>query len=491
MTKFFREAIRHIVMLFTSLLLITCSEDENAIDSVITEDVLYTSGETVRLSGRILSLQSSLSSHGFLIDTTESFSNPITVDLGPTNDLGRFVTEFRQLSADSKYFGRSFIQGDNGLIEGNILPFNTLSSSFDDFEPKFGFPNDIVVITGSNFTSDTKVLFGSQEAEVVSIDFESRMSVRVPEPGDLLTVSIEVISGNSNLQSVDNFEYITGKWVEETTFFNDQLYSESISLLVGSEIYFGLGKDALGNLNPNVWSFDLNSFEWQPLPFATLGRYPFVVDNYFGNGGIDFVGKVFSNEFWTIEGDNFISLPSTPFSLYQSIAADTDEKLFVLGGKNTDNSSNLFVYAFDKVSNEWTIYAEAPFSILNPLPHFQIGSSFYVLNVEDNMIWKFDLETTQWEPVINSPSLTRNGGLAFIIEGRVYLGLFDLDDQLWELDLENSTWLEKINYAGSKGDSNNGFVVYDSKLFLFKIPFAASNEDAVAMKVWSFDPFDL
>jgi hypothetical protein len=76
--------------LFMSVICIFCSceEEVDVSPSLVTEDILYVSGERVRLLARIITTENiNASDHGFHIADNEAFSNPIIVSLGKENDL--------------------------------------------------------------------------------------------------------------------------------------------------------------------------------------------------------------------------------------------------------------------------------------------------------------------------------------------------------------------------------------------------------------------
>ena len=58
-----------------SLLLISC-EEESLENVVVTEDVLFVSGDFVRLTGRVIQTKAGVDDHGFQIDDNPDFNSP-------------------------------------------------------------------------------------------------------------------------------------------------------------------------------------------------------------------------------------------------------------------------------------------------------------------------------------------------------------------------------------------------------------------------------
>jgi len=100
----------------------SCEEVEDFTTSLATEDVLYLSGERVRLLGRILTTQAvNATDHGFYIATNESFTQPLIISLGQRTNPGRFIGETSGLQVDQRYFVKSFLALEGEMLFGNII----------------------------------------------------------------------------------------------------------------------------------------------------------------------------------------------------------------------------------------------------------------------------------------------------------------------------------------------------------------------------------
>jgi hypothetical protein len=481
-----------VFLILASFITTSCTEDDQVESQVITEEVIYVSGETVRVIARVLSLSvDNITNHGFIIDESESFADPITIELGTNDKLGRYIGETNLLELGKAYFCKSFIIVNGETIYGNVLTFSSLSPFLTDFTPKNADVGDLIEVTGANFTTDTRVFFGEVEADIESIDFESKIVVRVPKTEEDFEVKISVlIKGGVSLEFIQDFEYVTGKWTKETEFFNTQEYTETLSLLSGESLYFGLGKVA-GQLNTELWKLDLNNYEWSTSDFEASSRFPFSAGSYFGGGAIFFLPRIFSSKFWYHDGVSFEEKAEMPLRLYKSVAIEMGNDIIVLGGDNEDGSINTLMYNYNKGTDIWSTLSPCPFSVKNPTPHFTYEGNLYVLNKTENAIWEYDADTQVWSYFIDLPISEAFGGMAVTINGEVFVGLFDLDNRIWELDMNDVVWKSKISYPNSRGDVNNGVFVHNNKVFILKNKFVSSAQDDLPMEIWSFDPKDL
>ena len=392
---------------------------------------------------------------------------------------------------DQEYFCKAFITSNNSVSYGNTISFNTLFPFLTDFYPKFSSSGDLITIEGSNLTKDVEVYFGTRQAIIQEIVAESRIVVELPKAlDDVYEVSVSLRMNNEDLVFEDKFEYVTGEWTKEGEFFNSELYTETLLFQSNDNMYFGLGQDNIGSNNNNIWSMNLQTKEWSISSFQSEGRFPFSSGSYFGNGAVEIslFTPLNSNKFWYFDGSSFLNKSDTPFSLYKSISFETSDEVLVLGGLTAGGGANPNIYAYNKSLDSWSIVGLLPFSVQNPLPHFQLENNLYVHNKENNSLWKYDMSQNLWEHFIDYPEKIENGGLGVVINNKVFIGLFDLDNKIWELDVFNKIWKDKIEYPLSQGDKNNGYFVYEEKLFLLKNLFQIRDQPNEPMVLWSFDP---
>ncbi|MFT6895586.1 MAG: hypothetical protein ACJAWX_003209, partial [Algoriphagus sp.] len=147
---------------------IGCTEEESETTILVTEEVLYTSGDQVRLLGRLITNQPvTATDHGFYLSQDANFASPVIISLGTKEGAGRFIGENGMLSAQKKYFAKAFMDIGNGIEFGNVVELETLAVGIDSYSPGFGTGGKEVFILGRNFTKDTKVFFGTEPAQVL------------------------------------------------------------------------------------------------------------------------------------------------------------------------------------------------------------------------------------------------------------------------------------------------------------------------------------
>jgi hypothetical protein len=184
----------------------SCNESDNNLVSVFTEDVFFVGSDKVRVLGRVISTESlTILDHGFEISTSDQFSSAIKKSLGSKESPGRFISEVGDLDVNRKYYIRTFLETSEGQYVGNSVEIVTLTPKISSFEPKFSIESVEMVISGSNFTDDSRVFFDDVEANIVSIDFESRIRVTIPPIDKTATPTIRVVSKGYEVSSPVKF----------------------------------------------------------------------------------------------------------------------------------------------------------------------------------------------------------------------------------------------------------------------------------------------
>ncbi|MFK7951663.1 MAG: kelch repeat-containing protein [Ekhidna sp.] len=484
--------LRILSLLFAFSYLSSCNENEVSDNSILTEEVIYVSGSTVRIVGRVLELSgATVNDYGFLIDTNEDFTNPIEISVENQVSLGRFIGETNLLEKEKLYFCRTYLDIGDQRIFGNVLNFNSLPPFLFDFNPKLAKPGDVVTVEGANLTGDTKIFFGDIEADVLDVVLESRVQVIVPESSVEFDVDITLVTEDIELISSEKFSYVTGKWEVFQEFFQTQTYSETLSFLKDEYFYYGLGvksDDGFG-INSRLWRMNLSSGTWEDTNFGALSRFPFVADAYFGGGGVNFFGgRSFSNEFRFFDGNNFVNLEEAPFKLYRATAFALEDRVIVVGGQDEDSKQNRQVYSYSISNNSWTENGFLPFVVDGPSPHFVYDRTLYLFNPKDNYLWEYNSQTDKWSQSIEIPTTSATGGFATVLNDKVYIGMFDLTNDVWELDMSTLQLEEKIGYPNSKGDSFTESFAYNNRIYYTVNPFTTIPQGPKPMQIWSFDP---
>ncbi len=480
------------IVFLTLVLQTACIPDSEVQNVVITEDVLYISGEKVRLTGRVIEATGAVDDHGFYISTDADFTSPITIALGPkANGLGRFIGEYDRLDINTGYYYRSFANIKGQEVTGQIKEFASLKPSLDIFFPQEGFAGTAIKILGANFTLDTKVFVGDTEVILESLENESVITVRVPPIASSSEVLIRVQVQDTTMLFQRPFAYYFGKWKQETTFFDNRQIYESMFAFDNGQFVFGMGKDAQSVSNTLVWGLDMATYTWSDLNFpgSLPMRSPFSSNGYWGSGVEvrSFGGTVLSPYFWRYAGGVFEQKPFLNFRLYQSVALHLNGDLYVFGGKNADETDNFIIHRYQELLDVWDIAGDAPVVLSNAYPYFAYNNKAYFLLPEGD-IWQFN-PAEGWTVVANFPGNVEMGGIADVLNDKIYIGLFENSSLVWEWDINNDNWVKKAMFPGSIRDITIAHFAYNNKIYVFRSKFSGGQyEIDPRMELWSLDP---
>ena len=484
-----------VASLILSLTVAACEEVlDNTAVIVVSEEVVYISGETVRITGRILSLPSKgVDDRGYLIAEDENFANPAKVSLGPTDLPGRFITEYNQLSTGSNYFAKSYVEVDREFFYGSILNFSTLEPFVQNFAPMFGVGGMILTITGGNFTSDTKVIVGGVEAEILNIFFESKITLRMPPINTTSTVDIRVVVQGEELLFNQVFEYVVGLWKLEEHFITQAQLFDPVYFVDGNSLVVGLGRDLNTGDNSNFWKADLNTWQWDELTFTgSFARLFFFNEGFFG-GGIFESGGFFgapwvpNNEFWTYDSNSgsFVQQTDLTFNIAGGKTIKTANGFYLTGGTRPDNSPNPNIYFYDVGTQQWNTYTAAATSLPQRAIYFEYQDALYF--IDQNNIWRYDIISEDLQYITTYPGDGDEVGIAEVIRDKVYVGLFANSGEIKEFDLTSNSWKEKTFFPGLTAESNSASWVYNDKIYVMRTTRTAfSNSNR--MQIWTFEP---
>lgn len=475
-----------------------CVKDPEFQAIVSTEEVLFVNANQVRLMGRLLSSgDQQIFNHGFQISVSQEFTTSIVeISLGEKNSIGRFIGEASELSVSTTYFYRAFIEIDGKLLFGVTKSFVTLSPGLVRFEPTLARAGDQLVIRGSNFSSDTEVFFNDVKAEIIEILFESQIKVIVPPISSARFPTIKVKSNGDTLEFDTPFEYVVGKWQYVLDFpTNDQL-SEVIYFKMGSSFIMGLGVDPLGEVNNKIWSLDLDSWQWGQLSFTGAGvRGAFFSNGFFGTGAVSFsiFGNQFSNQFWANSSSDFTNLGLTPFRLYKSVGFTLSDKLYVLGGRTSNNTDNLAIFKYDPSTSNWTTHATSLTKNIDDSdnPYFTYGELQYFIRNgagTEKRIVSYSPELNLWSTISNYPSENAgNGGVSIVLGDKVYVGLFN-NREIWEYDIIQNKWNPKLSFPPGNSFRIVASFVFENKIYVVRRITSSFSNPFPRMALWSFDP---
>ncbi len=474
------------------LALFSCdSEDPNITVSVFTEEIVFTSGENAIFTGRLLSTgQVTVEDHGFEISETESFSNPITISLGEKTFPGRFVGEVSMLNIKSNYFCRAYATRNGVQTLGNMLGFNTLSPVAFDFEPKEGNPNNIITVTGLNFTTDSKILWNDQEITPENIEAESIITFKVPAIGTIATADIKVITQGDTLFLSDRFEYIIGEWTDQGTSDdvlknNNHFYTEDASFF-----YYGLGNTSeFQNPSNRIFQIDKTTLERTEMLFSGIGvEGAFYTDGFFGGGSQLLVRNsdenlITTNAFFSINDSGIEPLASAPKFLYEAVAFSDDEYVYLYGGEDENREDNTTIFRYNIANDFWQPIGESPLSPRNGYPYISIGEENCFI-LPNGMFTCHDPINDVWNNRQSFPEEVKENGMIEAIDGSIYAGLQDISRKVYEYIITEDRWKRKTSIPQFNPFSTLGSWVSGNEIFVMQVNFP-EGQDRI---YWSFDP---
>ncbi|TFV93506.1 hypothetical protein E4S40_14760 [Algoriphagus kandeliae] len=468
----------------------SCTEEDLGVTFVTTEEVLFASGDQVRLLGRVISDQDiQVQDHGFYLAEDEAFSNPQIISLGEKSGPGRFIGEISGLRLGTNYFAKAFLNLGGEVEFGNVISLSTLEPAFKSFSPSFGAPGEELIIEGRNFGEGTRVFFGDQEAEVLENTLQSRLLVRVPPPADNPSVPIRVLFQDREVSSAEPFEYqrggyeIVARYPGEVRMYDNVFFQND-----PNNLYIGLGSERRQVLISGFQKFDVISNTWSAASFPGTNRsFAFFTDHYLG-GGVSQLGSnpfVYDGSFWAMENGGFKRLPDLPFLSRNAIAFEINGDLYVLG-RNAQIVD--FFFKFDKTSNTWEILPPAPVSFSRSDAAFSYGDKGYLINGGDGTLWSFDPSNNEWSTISTYPGALGIGrGMARVMGEKAFIGLFERTDEIWELDLNSFTWRKKNPMPGLPQSVLVAHFVSGPYLYIMRVP-DINVPGAFSMDFYRFDP---
>ncbi|MEN2283307.1 IPT/TIG domain-containing protein [Algoriphagus sp. SE2] len=474
-------------LLFMLFLGWACTEDETETTVLVTEEVLYASGENVRLLGRLITNQTiTVNDHGFYISEDEGFSSPIIISLGAKDGPGRFIGETNGLLNSKTYFAKAYMDLGGEIQFGNIIELNTLSPIIESFSPAFGIVGGEMVILGKNFTEDTRVFFGDSEATVTAIDFESRLHLIIPEAADV-KVPVKVVVQDKTLEFSSSFEYQIGtyelinKFPESVRLYGNVFFQNEGGLNVG------LGTISKNNFYTKIQQYEIGSNSWREINFPGTPRaYAISTKNYLGGGTADLIPNPYdiNFSFYKINGNSFERLPDLPFASRESIAFENGGNLYVLGGKEGNTSA---FRKFDTSSKTWSELPDSPKAFSTENAFFVYQNKLFIIDNESTL-WEYSISTGTWATVSTYPgSLGQGYGMGQVIGDKAYVGLYQRNSEIWELDLNSMTWKSKNRIPGLAQEITVAHFEKDGFLYIMRMP-DITIAGSFPMNLYKFDP---
>lgn len=468
-----------------------CTEEDSKITVLVTEEVLFASGEQVRLLGRLITDQAiEVTDHGFYLSLEESFSSPIIISLGVKSGPGRFIGQTTGLSIGKPYYAKAFMDLGGEVQFGNVLTLATQNPAAESFSPNFGSAGQEMLILGRNFTRDTKVFFGDQPAAILEIQFETRMRVRIPAQTTSAIVPVTVQVQDKILTLSGNFEYQTGSYTKLGNFPDPVWLYDNLFFQNSSGFYMGMGSESKLRFYTKFQRYIPATSSWEAISFPGSPRvFGFSTANYLGGGARE-LGRdpyLINRTFWKTNENGFQQLPDLTFDSRESVAFEILGKLYVAGGKEGDPSA---IRRYDPVTNSWGTLSKAPIPITAELASFTFQNKQYFVN-SDKVIWAFDPIANTWDSFDSYPDTLGEGyGMAQVIGNKAYIGLYRKTQTIWELDLVSKRWTKKNSIPGIPQTITVGHFEKEGKIYLMRaIEFNLGSNSP--MEFYRFDPTGL
>ena len=487
----------NILLVFALFMLFTACES-NDLDvelSVYTEEVVFTSGEKVIMTGRILSSENfNVSDHGFHISENEDFTDSKSISLGERTIPGRFVGELEGLSIHLDYYCRAYIIENGTEKIGNVLQFSTLSPRIVDFAPKEGTQNNRIIFEGVNLTSDAIILWNDQTITPNEITEESFLEITVPAPVDLPYAEIKVVMQGDTVVIEDRFEYIIGGW-EDSGMIDDPVENHNHIYFEDNDyFYYGLGVSREINAPiSNIYRVNKTTLERDEINHDGLeseGSF-FTTNGYFGGGSLFFVldpdpTLLNISQFFKLDGDKTRLLKNVPALLYKAVAFAHEDYIYLYGGEDSGRARNTNIYRYDIQNDNWDNIGDSPYGPLNEYPHFKIGSKNYFIN-ETGQMMSHDVNSDIWETLANYPEEVEKDGINVVLNDLAYVGLQDISRRVFEYLPSEDRWKQKKRNPNQEQSKTLGSWINDNKITIMR----TDSQDGESRFFWTFDPFSL
>ncbi len=479
------------ITLTVAMSFLSCGKEEIVTDvAVFTEEVVYASGESVIMTGRMLAAgQIAVEDHGFQIDTDENFSAPVVVSLGEKEIPGRFVGETNMLDIRVRYFCRSYIVIDGEPRYGNVLEFFTLSPKAVGFTPQEGNPGITVTAEGRNLTNDTRIIWNGKVLTPDKISAETFVEFTVPPIENLPAVYFKLVSQGDTLTFDKPFEYIIGTWNLEGPLNDPDKNTRHIHFEDGDEFVYGLGLSR-GIMTSLVQVLNKNTLQRTTLVFpGTPTEGAFFNKTYFGGGSANKVLSpvaqlTLSKEFWKYENQGFVQLADMPVGLYNAVCLVAGNEVFVYGGELANRNRNPFIYVYNISADSWSVHSATPQTFSNLYPAFNSGNFNYFVT-PDRKTHRHNFVNDVWQTVANFPVIPKEDGISIELDGKIYVGMQSTDRSLYVYLPNSETWRTKRTQPGGLV-SYNTIGAWTNNGLLYVVRTESSN--FINRFYWSFDP---
>ena len=396
------------------------------------------------------------------------------------------------------------------------IPFTINCPSIQSFSPTEGTENDVITLTGSDFTPDNtriKVWLGTMEVPVLNAT-RSEINIKIPSYYYAGTVEATIKINDKEGKSTTLFTLMGPEVLSFSSASPQSCELVTITgkgfspMLTGNTVYFGIypctvleasetqlvvrpaiDKNVAGVALPVYVvvnskagkSKDLITVKdaWQAVAsLSQLERYDgigFSIENNMGYAGL---GMAIQNGLATLPKDFWQYNPTTNNWIRKTdfpgegrigaVGFSVGTKGYV--GLGRDYSNNLFndFWEYDPTLDIWTRLPDFPGDGRFNASGFSLGTTVGFVTHggsigggETGDIWTFNTVTKVWTKVANYPGLAEYSGVGFSIDNKVYMGLGFIANDFWEYTPATNTWKALQNFpetylTGSVGFSFNG-----------------------------------
>ncbi len=428
--------LKKINLLFFSLLLLNCNNDNAPNEEIILEEPTNSTLQvqdlhtySAKIIGELISFGDyNTINHGFVLARNpEPTIDNISISLGSIDVLGEFHHSFENLDPNTDYYVRSFIEyGDNFIKYGNTLTFRTLATNvWIEKSPILeGYRAGAV-----SFVVNDRLFIGSGFHDIVTNTFSE-------------------------------YDYQNNSWAEISSLPSNPR-TNAISFGIGDYGYVGLGLDNTSGFNylNDLWRYNPTTNRWtimanfpgEARAFSTcfvIEEKAYVTGGSTGNH-FDLWEYDSASNIWTQKADypGVCNTRGNSFSL--------NNKGYVGFGWNGAISCNE-LWEYNPSTDSWTQKQNFPGSPRHSAISFSLIDKGYIAcgvkqgggNSTEYLtdFWEYEPITDSWSQIDTSfPGKGRNEMIVGVIENKVIIGLGANStvhfpsarfDDIWEYALE-------------------------------------------------------
>jgi N-acetylneuraminic acid mutarotase len=365
------------------------------------------------------------------------------------------------------------LQSSNASEKFNILPPSISVLSTDK-----AFIGATLQVYGDNFNptvAGNTITLGGVDASVVSAS-KSLIVFAIPE-GIYKSRSFHI-----EVKAAEQTAYSPGEltlqdpWLKKADIPHGRFgRSGAVAFAIDGVGYVGLGGGEVGN---NFWKYDPQENLWTEVAEfpggERWGASSFVIDK------IAYVGLGNSNDFWKYDpsANQWSRVADFPYSTQRTVGLSSNGKGYIVSSQETEN-----FYEYDPLTDSWTKREDYPgvhLPYVYPDAGLQLNDKLYIYSSDNSTgpnqfyqydpgtnIWtekaqvndygfsrgvaafavdghgyvrgesflsKYNPTANTWQNYIEGDPGQRAHSLAFVINGKVYVGAGESRNDMWEFD---------------------------------------------------------